>query len=337
MYNLIPSFIGFSLGNHWLRGLKVVFTDVQIITKACISSSWFSSSQIALTWFPAPQLTTPGVWEQGGVAAGKALRWALHQSSQASSFCSRRKPRQAFCFKPVLKRAYWSKFNLIVRLKEEKKHKAKPNWEWTLAYAGNKSQSFKLHCCLSSLHMLVLLAGEITGRVWFSKPWIAQVYALQLLFCLLTCRRLPCVTQLMAALLQGWDPDAKILWLYTEWDSASSQHEAQLSQTREFQGLHFFFPLVFSLTTYHLAHRSKQTRKCLGKTNSSHLGQWGEDQHLGLCPRKCHAARQRYFLQYHQWFGLPIIWCRDEMRSLCLYAAYCFAWVQECRSSFITS
>lgn len=52
---------------------------------------------------------------------------------------------------------------LIVRLKEEKKCKEEPDWKWTLVYTGKKSKSFKLHYCMSSLHMLICLRETRPG------------------------------------------------------------------------------------------------------------------------------------------------------------------------------
>lgn len=202
--------------------------------------------------------------------------------------------------------------NWLYGWKEEKKQEAKPNWKWTLVYAGKKSKSFKLHCCLSSLHMLILPPGEIIGRVWFAKPWIAQVYAIQLFF-------LPPVMPQASpwdtaghrsppagSRLSGMRHRCPATPATSRWPSTSGTLPA--AQPDLWVQRLALLSVLFSFSAYPLLQGSKCAREYSGKSSSTF---WGKGCGSASQPAYWEVPRQQgrdtFYCLCHQWFTVPIM------------------------------
>lgn len=110
---------------------------------------------------------------------------------------------ESFILKQFLRRStwlYWIWTMLIAKLKEDREGKDRPSWKWTLVYARKKIKSFKLQCCLSSLHMLICLREKRPGGCGFLNIKLPRFMQFSFSLYLLSYCRLPCLTQPPVAL-----------------------------------------------------------------------------------------------------------------------------------------
>lgn len=191
---------------------------------------------------------------------------------------------------------------LIARLKEEKKCKEEPNWKWTLVYSGRKSKSFKLHCCLSSLHMLIHLREKWPGGCGFLNLKLLRFMQFSFSLYLLSCHRLPHLTRPLSACRDGAEG-----WVRCSCPSASAQArqfytcrtppavDERHSKARHMSSKTWVF-VLFPLLPFSwvwAVPEEQRWKEMLRQTNQPWFAAGGVGLNLSLHARECHAARQQ--------------------------------------------